>query len=188
MLIGQASFNLTANVLSALLGLASVFVFTRLFSPHNYGVYLLGVGFASVVSVVLVSWFRMRRSTAWPRHISSARMRPGSAASHPTCRILAASVGAAVSPIAFRTMTTRGAGATAEHMADSFDLLLVVIGPVAICSRFADQVLRARSWDQLAASRIAFVANAGICAFFGAITNYCVHVSFQWRSDPFCIW
>jgi hypothetical protein len=32
MLIGQASINLTANVLPALLGLASVFVFTRLFS------------------------------------------------------------------------------------------------------------------------------------------------------------
>jgi O-antigen/teichoic acid export membrane protein len=35
-----------------------VFVFARLFSSHDYGVYLLGVGFASVVSVVLVSWFR----------------------------------------------------------------------------------------------------------------------------------
>lgn len=58
MLIGQASINLTANVLSALLGFASVFVFTRLFSPHEYGVYLLGLGFAAVVSVFLVSWFR----------------------------------------------------------------------------------------------------------------------------------
>lgn len=58
MLIGQASINLTANVLSALLGFASVFVFTRLFSPHEYGIYLLGVGFASVVSVFLVGWFR----------------------------------------------------------------------------------------------------------------------------------
>jgi O-antigen/teichoic acid export membrane protein len=58
MLIGQASINLSANVLSALLGLLSVFVFTRLFSPHNYGIYLLGVGFASVVSVFLVGWFR----------------------------------------------------------------------------------------------------------------------------------
>jgi O-antigen/teichoic acid export membrane protein len=45
-------------VLSALLGLLSVFVFTRLFSPHDYGIYLLGVGFASVVSVFLVGWFR----------------------------------------------------------------------------------------------------------------------------------
>ena len=50
MLIGQASINLSANILSALLGLLSVFVFTRLFSPHDYGIYLLGVGFAAVVS------------------------------------------------------------------------------------------------------------------------------------------
>jgi O-antigen/teichoic acid export membrane protein len=41
-----------------LLGLLSVFVFTRLFSPHDYGTYLLGVGFASVISVFLVGWFR----------------------------------------------------------------------------------------------------------------------------------
>ena len=58
MLIGQASINLTANILSALLGLLSVFIFTRLFSPHDYGVYLLGMAFASVVSVFLAGWFR----------------------------------------------------------------------------------------------------------------------------------
>ena len=58
MLIGQASINLSANILSALLGLLSVFVFTRLFSPHDYGIYLLGVGFASVISVFLAGWFR----------------------------------------------------------------------------------------------------------------------------------
>jgi O-antigen/teichoic acid export membrane protein len=58
MLIGQASINLTANILSALLGLLSVSIFTRLFSPHDYGVYLLGIGLASVISVFLVGWFR----------------------------------------------------------------------------------------------------------------------------------
>ena len=58
MLIGQASINLSANMLSAVLGLLSVSVFTRLFSPHDYGTYLLGVGFASVISVFLVGWFR----------------------------------------------------------------------------------------------------------------------------------
>jgi O-antigen/teichoic acid export membrane protein len=58
MLIGQASINLSANILSALLGLLSVFVFTRLFSPHDYGIYLLGIGFASVISVFLIGWFR----------------------------------------------------------------------------------------------------------------------------------
>jgi len=58
MLIGQAGINLIANVVSALLGLLSVVIFTRLFSPHDYGVYLLGVGFASVVSTFLAGWFR----------------------------------------------------------------------------------------------------------------------------------
>jgi O-antigen/teichoic acid export membrane protein len=58
MLIGQASINLSSNILSASLGLLSVFVFTRLFSPHDYGIYLLGIGFASVISVFLVGWFR----------------------------------------------------------------------------------------------------------------------------------
>jgi O-antigen/teichoic acid export membrane protein len=58
MLIGQASINLSANILSALLGLLSVFAFTRLFAPHDYGIYLLGIGFASVISVFLVGWFR----------------------------------------------------------------------------------------------------------------------------------
>ena len=58
MLIGQATINLFANVLAALLGLLSVFIFTRLFSPHDYGVYILGVGFASVISVFLAGWFR----------------------------------------------------------------------------------------------------------------------------------
>ena len=58
MMIGQASINLVANILSALLGLLSVFIFTRLFSPHDYGIYLLGLGFASVVSTFLAGWFR----------------------------------------------------------------------------------------------------------------------------------
>jgi O-antigen/teichoic acid export membrane protein len=58
MLIGQAGINLSTNILSALLGLLSVFFFTRLFSPHDYGIYLLGVGFASVVSTFLAGWFR----------------------------------------------------------------------------------------------------------------------------------
>jgi len=58
MMIGLASINLIANILSAGLGLLSVFIFTRLFAPHEYGIYLLGVGFASVVSTFLAGWFR----------------------------------------------------------------------------------------------------------------------------------
>jgi O-antigen/teichoic acid export membrane protein len=58
MLIRQAGINLAANVTSALLGLLSVSIFTRLFSPYDYGTYLLCAGFAAVVSVFLVGWFR----------------------------------------------------------------------------------------------------------------------------------
>lgn len=58
MMIAQTSINLTTNILSALLGLLGVFIFTRLFAPHDYGIYLLGVGFASVVSTFLAGWFR----------------------------------------------------------------------------------------------------------------------------------
>ena len=58
MLIRQAGINLAANVMSALLCLLSVSIFTRLFLPHDYGIYLLGTGFAAVVGVFLVGWFR----------------------------------------------------------------------------------------------------------------------------------
>jgi O-antigen/teichoic acid export membrane protein len=58
MLIGQASINLSANILSAMVGLLSVFIFTRLFSPQDYGTYLLGIGFASAISTFLAGWFR----------------------------------------------------------------------------------------------------------------------------------
>ena len=99
--------------------------------------------------------------------------------------ILAASVGAAVSPIAFRTMTTRGAGATSEHMADSFELLLVVIGPVAIwlaiCGpSFAGAVMG----QQFAASVSLLLPTLAFARFFGAITNQYVHVSFQLAERP----
>ena len=58
MLISQAAINFSANVISALLGLLSVFIFTRLFAPHDYGVFLLGIGFASVISTFFAGWFR----------------------------------------------------------------------------------------------------------------------------------
>src|SRR5260370_30407565 len=100
--------------------------------------------------------------------------------------ILAASVGAAVSPIAFRTMTARGAGVTSEHMADSFELLLVIIGPVAIwlaiCGpSFADAVMG----RQFAASVSLLLPILAFPRFFGALTNYYVHGCFQLAHRPF---
>ena len=77
MLIRQATINLSANVLSALLGLLSVFVFTRLFSAHDYGIYLLGVGFASVISVAFIGWFRNLILSEHAKNDGTRHSRPG---------------------------------------------------------------------------------------------------------------
>src|SRR4051812_31657300 len=61
-----------ANVLSALLGLFSVFVFTRLLTAHDYGVCLLGVGFASVIAVALIARLRSLASSENGKNNGSA--------------------------------------------------------------------------------------------------------------------
>jgi O-antigen/teichoic acid export membrane protein len=59
MLISQSAINLLANVFSAALGLLNVVVFTRWFAPADYGVYVIGAGFAAVVSTFLSTWLRL---------------------------------------------------------------------------------------------------------------------------------
>jgi O-antigen/teichoic acid export membrane protein len=59
MLVGKSAINLAANVFSAALGMVNVVVFTRWFGPSDYGVYVIGVGFASVVSTLLSTWLRL---------------------------------------------------------------------------------------------------------------------------------
>lgn len=59
MLLRQSAINLLANVFSAAFGLLNVIVFTRWFAPSDYGVYVIGVGFSSVVSTLLSSWLRL---------------------------------------------------------------------------------------------------------------------------------
>jgi O-antigen/teichoic acid export membrane protein len=59
MLVGQTSINFLANVISAALGLLNIVVFTRWFVPAEYGVYVLGTGFAAVASSCLSSWLRL---------------------------------------------------------------------------------------------------------------------------------
>jgi O-antigen/teichoic acid export membrane protein len=59
MLVGQTAINFTANVFSAAFGLLNVIVFTRLFAPDQYGVYVLGFGFATAASTFMNSWLRL---------------------------------------------------------------------------------------------------------------------------------
>ena len=59
MLIGQTAINFSANIFSAVFGFINVVVFTRLFSPLDFGTYVLGFGFAVTVSTFLSSWLRL---------------------------------------------------------------------------------------------------------------------------------
>src|ERR1700676_2710336 len=58
-MLRQASTYLIAHGSSALLGLLSVVLFTRLLSPAEYGIYIVGMGIAGVVSAVLFAWVRL---------------------------------------------------------------------------------------------------------------------------------
>jgi O-antigen/teichoic acid export membrane protein len=59
MLVSQAATYFFANVFSAVLGLLNVVVFTRLFDPRDYGIYVLGMAFAIVLNTCLTSWLRL---------------------------------------------------------------------------------------------------------------------------------
>ena len=58
MLLGHSAINFAANAFSAAFGLLNVVLFTRYFAPAEFGTYVLGLGFASVVNVLLGSWLR----------------------------------------------------------------------------------------------------------------------------------
>ena len=59
MLVGQTAINFAANVFSAAFGLLNVMLFTRLFAPGEFGIYVLGAGFAVITSTFLTSWLRL---------------------------------------------------------------------------------------------------------------------------------
>ena len=53
-MIRQVSSYMTANVVSAMFGFASVVLFTRVLSPHEYGIYIIGFSICEPVVEVLV--------------------------------------------------------------------------------------------------------------------------------------
>jgi O-antigen/teichoic acid export membrane protein len=59
MLVSQAFIYFAANVVSAAFGLLNVVVLTRLFSPGEYGIYVLGMAFAIVMNTCLTGWLRL---------------------------------------------------------------------------------------------------------------------------------
>ena len=56
MLVRQTATYFAANAFSAAFGMLNVVVFTRLFAPAEFGIYVLGAGFAATLSTFLSSW------------------------------------------------------------------------------------------------------------------------------------
>src|ERR1700759_5266254 len=57
-MLRHASQYMIASVVAALFGFVSTATFTRLLSPDDYGVYVIGVGIAGFVSAILFTWVR----------------------------------------------------------------------------------------------------------------------------------
>ena len=58
-MVNQTIHYMIASVVSAAMGLLSAVVFTRLLSPDEYGVYVIGLSTAGIVSALLFTWVRV---------------------------------------------------------------------------------------------------------------------------------
>jgi O-antigen/teichoic acid export membrane protein len=58
-MLSQTFHYSIASVISAAIGLLSAVVFTRLLSPDEYGVYVVGLSTAGIVSALLFTWVRV---------------------------------------------------------------------------------------------------------------------------------
>jgi len=57
-MLRHASQYMIASVIAAMFGFLGTATFTRLLSPGDYGVYVIGVGIAGFVSAILFTWIR----------------------------------------------------------------------------------------------------------------------------------
>jgi O-antigen/teichoic acid export membrane protein len=58
-MLNQIIHYMIASIVSAVIGLLSAIVFTRLLSPEEYGVYVIGLSTAGIVSAMLFTWVRI---------------------------------------------------------------------------------------------------------------------------------
>ncbi len=57
-MLRQVSSYMTANVVSAVFGFALVMFFTRVLTPEQYGIYVVGMGIATLFSFLLFFWIK----------------------------------------------------------------------------------------------------------------------------------
>ncbi len=58
-MLRQASSYMVAHGVSAVLGFSAIIIFTRLLSPEQYGIYVVGMSVAGIVNAVLFDWVRL---------------------------------------------------------------------------------------------------------------------------------
>ncbi len=57
-MLRQSALYLIANVVAAVIGLISVMTLTRLVSPTDYGIYVIAMGIAGILSTLFFTWLR----------------------------------------------------------------------------------------------------------------------------------
>ena len=57
-MLRQISSYMIANVVTVVIGGASVVLFTHILSPHEYGIYVLGISVAGLISTLLFGWIK----------------------------------------------------------------------------------------------------------------------------------
>ena len=99
--------------------------------------------------------------------------------------IIASSVAAALFPIAFRSLAEQGPAATRARLKEGIELLLALIGPVAIWLAIAANVVAsALLGSEFQASVGMLLPLLAIGRMCGAVNQFYLHISFQLAERP----
>lgn len=102
--------------------------------------------------------------------------------------MIASSVAAATVPLVFRSFGENDPAATRERLTESFELLLVVVAPVAVwLALAADQVAGTLVGVDFRAGVSALLPTLVLARFFGIANQFYVQISFQLAERPFML-
>jgi O-antigen/teichoic acid export membrane protein len=99
--------------------------------------------------------------------------------------VVSMGVASAVFPIAFRSLGTAGPVAAYAHLRESAELFAAVVAPVAMLMALsANAFATAAVGAQYAETVSLLVPILSLARFFGAVSNFYVHISFQLSHKP----
>lgn len=102
--------------------------------------------------------------------------------------MIASSVAAATVPLVFRSLSENNSETTRERLTESFELLLVVVAPVAVwLALAADQVAGTLVGIDFRAGVSALLPTLVLARLFGIANQFYVQISFQLAERPFML-